>query len=106
MVKLPSMRTSPLKRPAIRTLPLPSILPSMVIFAEMTDSPPSEALFGVGRRAETARDGSLLVLRSGAARSTGAAAGVATGEPAVAGVGDSFQSAINDAPTVKKSKPT
>src|ERR1700685_1596375 len=97
MVKLPSMRTSPLKRPAIRTLPEPSILPSMVRFAAMTDSPPSEEVLGVGRRGETASAGSL-VLRSGELRSgelrSGAIGDGGTAEPAVAGVGFSFQSAI------------
>src|ERR1700693_4883176 len=92
MVKLPSRRTSPLKRPAIRTLPEPSILPSIVRFAAMTDSPPSDVVFGVGRRGETASAGSLT-WRSGGARSGGGADGEAT-VPAVAGVGFSFQSAM------------
>src|SRR5580658_11326229 len=96
MLKLPSMRTSPLKRPAIRTLPDPSILPSMDRFAAMTDSPPSDEVFGVGRRGETANAGSFVArsgVRSGALRSGDIADG-GTAEPAVAGVGFSFQSAI------------
>src|ERR1700721_1446996 len=95
MLKLPSMRTSPLKRPAIRTFPDPSILPSMVRFAAMTDSPPSDEVLGVGRRGETARAGSLT-WRSGGLRSGGGGAdgGTAVG-PAVAGGGFSFQSAMS-----------
>src|SRR5580658_2230921 len=98
MLKLPSMRTSPLKRPAIRTLPDPSILPSMDRFAAMTDSPPSDEVFGVGRRGETANAGSLAArsaeFRSGELRSGGGAVG-GTAWPAVAGVGFSFQSAMS-----------
>src|SRR6202051_2072429 len=85
MVKLPSMRTSPLKRPAIRTLPEPSILPSMVRFAAMTDSPPSDEVLGVGRRGDTARAGSL-VLRLGKLRS-GSGADGGTAEPAAGDIG-------------------
>src|SRR6202023_4390212 len=99
MVKLPSSRTSPLRRPAIRTFPEPSILPSMVRFAAMTDSPPSDEVFGVGRRGETASAGSLA-WRSGEVRSGGGAdVGTAVG-PAVAGVGFSFQSAIVLSPLI------
>src|SRR6202048_5374113 len=90
ILKLPSIRTSPLKRPAIRTFPDPSILPSIVRFAAMTDSPPSDEVFGVGRRGETASAGSLA-WRSGEVRSGGGAdVGTAVG-PAVAGGGFSFQ---------------
>src|SRR5580704_1034448 len=85
ILKLPSMRTSPLKRPAMRTFPEPSILPSIVKFAAMTDSPPSDEVLGVGRRGDTARAGSL-VFRSGNLRSGGAADGRATG-PGEPGIG-------------------
>src|SRR5665213_3675113 len=85
ILKLPSMRTSPLKRPAMRTLPDPSILPSMVRLAAMTDSPPSDEVLGVGRRGDTANAASLT-LRSGGLRSGGGADGRTTG-PAEAGVG-------------------
>src|ERR1700742_1217322 len=91
MVKLPSIRTSPLKRPAMRTFPEPSILPSIDRFAAMTDSPPSTAVFGVGRRGDTANPGSLAT-RSGGLRSRGADGG--TDAPVGPGVGFSFQSAI------------
>src|ERR1700693_6286422 len=93
ILKLPSIRTSPLKRPAIRTFPDPSILPSIVRFAAMTDSPPSDDVLGVGRRGETASAGSLT-LRSGKFRSGGGADGGAI-EPAVAGGGFSFPSAMS-----------
>src|SRR5258705_11690730 len=93
MLKWPSIRTSPLKRPAIRTFPDPSILPSIVRFAAMTDSPPSDDVLGVGRRGETARAGSLI-LRSGKFRSGGGADGGTT-EPAVAGVGCLFPRPID-----------
>src|ERR1700686_139167 len=74
ILKLPSIRTSPLKRPAIRTFPGPSILPSIVRFAAMTDSPPSDDVLGVGRRGETASAGSVN-LRSGKFRSGGGPVG-------------------------------
>src|ERR1700719_1959915 len=92
MVKLPSMRTSPLKRPAMRTLPDPSILPSIDKFAAITDSPPSTAVLGVGRRGETANPGSLAT-RSGGLRS-GVIADAGTDGPAGVDVGFSFQRAI------------
>src|ERR1700728_3290828 len=116
MLKLPSMRTSPLKRPAMRTLPDPSILPSMVRFAAMTDSPPSAR--GPGRRDAAARAASLEIRSLGAGRSaTGAGAGgaapVGTGvkgsfRPVGAGpgVGFSFQSAIADSPAIEDHKRT
>src|SRR5260221_14318714 len=94
MLKLPSIRTSPLKRPAIRTFPEPSILPSIVRFAAMTDSPPSDEVLGVGRRGETASAGSLT-WRSGGLRSGGGADGKTTTGPAVAGGGFSFQNATS-----------
>src|SRR3984893_4403099 len=97
MLTVPSMRTSPLKRPAIRTFPEPSILPSIVRFAAMTDSPPSDDVLGIGRRGETASAGSLE-WRSGGVRSGGGADGGTTVGPAVAGVGFSFQSAIVHSP--------
>ncbi len=53
-IEITSIRTSPLKRPAMRTFPDPSILPSMVKFAAMTDSP---ALDGGFRRRAARRDG-------------------------------------------------
>src|ERR1700721_1780941 len=110
MVKLPSVRTSPLKRPAMRTLPDPSILPSMVRFAAMTDSPPSPRGAGTGRRGAAAKAASLEIRSLGAGRSAmgagaGGAAPAGTGvkgslRPVGAGpgVGFSFQSAIADSP--------
>src|ERR1700761_4250593 len=107
MVKLPSIRTSPLKRPAMRTLPEPSILPSMVRLAAITDSPPPSWMRGAGRRGAAAGLGSLAAgLTLGAARSGVAGSGraLATGcgaaEPGEPGVGFSFQSAINNSPVV------
>src|SRR5450755_2972422 len=86
IVKFPSMRTSPLKRPAIRTLPDPSILPSITRPAAITDSPPSTRSLGLLR-------GVLATLGSTDGRSgaMGARAGL---EAAEAGVLVSFQSAI------------
>src|ERR1700677_4537132 len=119
MLKLPSMRTSPLKRPAMRTLPDPSILPSMVRLAAMTDSPPSPRGAEVGRRGAAAKAASLGIRSLGAGRSaTGAGAGGAapagTGvkgslRPVVGaglGVGFSFQSAIADSPAFEDHKRT
>jgi hypothetical protein len=60
----------------------------------MTDSPPSDELFGVGRRGETATAAGSLVLRSGKFRSGGGAGGGTT-VPAGADVGFSFQSAMS-----------
>src|SRR3984957_17038407 len=99
MVKLPSIRTSPLKRPAIRTLPEPSILPSMVRLAAITDSPPSDEVLGMGRRGDTATAAGALGLRSGKLRScrfrSGGGADGGAAVPAEAGVGFSFQSAMS-----------
>src|SRR3979490_801533 len=89
MLKLPSMRTSPLKRPAIRTLPEPSILPSIVRFAAITDSPPSDGVLGGGRRGDTASAGSLEL--TGETRSGGGGGEGAVVGPEVPGVGFSFQ---------------
>src|SRR5271165_4727683 len=99
MLKLPSMRTSPLKRPAIRTFPEPSIFPSIESPEAITDSPPSTAVFGVGRRGETANPESPR-LRSGALLRSRAAALGGTDEPAGAGVGVSFHRAISNSPAV------
>jgi hypothetical protein len=76
-------------------------LPSMVKFAAMTDSPPSEEVLGVGRRDETAKAGSAALLRSGAARSWGGGADGGTTGPAVAGIAFSFQSAMGKYSTVR-----
>src|ERR1022692_75294 len=86
MLKFPSIRTSPLKRPAIRTLPDPSIFPSIDRLAAITDSPTSAR--AAGRRDVFAAPASID-MRSGVA---GAAGGIAV--PAPAGVIVSFQSAM------------
>ena len=57
IVTLPSTLTSPLKRPAIRTWPAPSILPSIVTSAAISDSlalalaAAARSRFGVGSAA-------------------------------------------------------
>ena len=70
----------------------------MFRLAAMTDSPPSDEVFGVGRRDETANAASFVArsgaLRSGEFRSGDGAVGGTT-VPAVAGVGFSFQSAMS-----------
>ena len=92
MLKFPSMRTSPLKRPAMRTLPDPSILPSMVRLAAITDSPAASRETGAGaaRRGAAANATSLeLTERSGSG--AGAGAGADARLPAGDGVIGSFR---------------
>src|SRR5579863_7477287 len=75
---LPSTCTSPLKRPAMRTSPPPTILPSMASSAAITDSTPA-ARAGARRAASAAGAGSAV--RSGALCNS-----VTLDEPPAAGV--------------------
>src|SRR5215813_5004641 len=84
------MLTSPLKRPARRTLPAPSILPSMVMSAAIMDSRPSRA----GRRIELGLN-ELSMEESGSLRKAGSgAAGAGVIGASFFGEVASFQIAI------------
>src|SRR5215471_8459526 len=86
------MLTSPLKRPARRTLPAPSLLPSMVMSAAIIDSRPSRA----GRGIELGLN-ELSMEESGSLRKAGsgaAGAGVMGGWASFFGEVASFQIAI------------
>src|SRR5262249_9135590 len=82
------MWTSPLKRPARRTLPAPSILPSMVMSAAIMDSRPSRA----GRRIELGLN-ELSMEESGSLRNAGSGEGGVIGASFFGEVA-SFQIAI------------
>src|SRR5215813_11596383 len=107
MVRLPSTWTSPLKRPAMRTWPEPTILPSMVRSDAMTDSFISgrslvlvRGAAGVGLRGAT-----LLVAaagRSGSRVNVSLAGGTGVCEGVVPGV--SFQSAMVHLLAVKRER--
>src|SRR6185312_4869582 len=103
-VTLPSTCTSPLKRPAIRTWPEPTILPSMVRSEAMTDSFISRrcASFTAGRRGVSGLRGATLVL-SGSRRGGGPDGGGApVAGPEAGPEFVSFQSAMLAPVHVKK----
>src|SRR5262245_39055904 len=101
ITRLPWTWTSPLNRPAIRTCPLPSILPSIVRSAAITDSLGSALARGCSRPRRVSE------LNGTAAGFSGSRTVVSRGEPVVAPpvVEDcSFQSAINESSPAQKCK--
>src|SRR5580698_9464499 len=91
MVRLPCTFTSPLKEPAMRTCPEPSILPSMVKSEASMDSLRS-ALALWGRRSASALVG--WVADIGVSRDVGVPDGAGGGGVELVGALGSFQSAM------------
>src|ERR1700722_8325821 len=91
MVRLPCTFTSPLKDPAIRTWPEPSILPSMVRSAAIRDSFSSPRATGGRRKASVFAEG---VTDMGVSRGVGVPDGIDGGGVGLVGALGSFQSAI------------
>src|SRR6185295_4137254 len=103
IVRLPCTLTSPLKRPAIRTCPLPSILPSIGRSAAITDSFGSTAVRGCSRaRRVSALNGTAVGLS--ASRTEGSRDEVGVVPPVVEAC--SFQRAITESsPCLERKRP-